>query len=1058
MWGLMNLREIARAGMIGRKRDTRLIQLVVTLTFSFILIAVILQGSIQETKFDKRKELYGSWHAAYLNGNYDVYSSFITKENIDKLAYSKILGVSDEVGIVGTFNESFLDLANLTLYQGNFPQNKNEIMIELNQMNGMGHNYEIGQKITIELSLEVVNKQYAQEIQEIYANADAKDIYLLENRFRENPSITKDDTEFVLSSEYLHFFTLGEASDSDTIRNNGLLMNQEAMFRKEFIISGIISTYTDKWDNGGHALPNAYITDDAGEELSNLFYNNGISDLSDYQMKYNTFIYSKNKGIEIYDLLKSQYPDMPLEGEELLSFMMRIWNDSASRYTDAEKEKVFQYYNDIAKELENNNEDIYIPEVAKNVGDSANFRKNSFTYINSNESVDNILTTVILVIVFITTVCSISQIFLVQMKRRTRKIALLKSIGATKGQLLCIIGWEGFYLLRFGLLLGTSIGFALSIATIELMKLFGKGTVSLHIPFDLLVIGIFLGILAFMIGIILPSFMIYRIPLVGNISIQVKHNSKRKKKSSISYQNFTNISLRYLKVNWKREIISFGLCFLIIGIIVICIYLTYFSLRPYEEEVIENNKPDYVIEAIYGESQNKIKEFTKDINSLSAISKVDTFKYGNRVFLWSDKLKNDNLLDTYKELLPSTAKDEYFGENIESLLEQADWIRNSYFTRYYGVDMNEELYQKLIKSISIGSINEENFAKGKEVILLIPQYQNIKSDNREENYVYNLNWSDSSIHSVLKDSGKFHTSYHEKYKKLYKKNELIQLGDTLKLTIDNEKIEGVERLTSYNTVDVTVGGIIYYFVEEGVWPFSKETPYYTVIGSMNGMEELFTKTEYGLIRITIEQINEMIKILYPNSYGRTSWSIYKSKTDNPEVLDAQLNQLAKEHGFQIQNYRESNDRLYIEVVGNALLIILLGISTSAICFMILYNLSLSSIEQEKYRIGILQSLGITKKQFIKQYAIIGFIRGIVAFSIFHLFIISIFAIFTALTSKIQTRGIPKFLEKIYVDHFWSYPFEIHSVMGIFFCLLIVFFNVITVYSVVKRYPIENIRG
>ena len=58
------------------------------------------------------------------------------------------------------------------------------------------------------------------------------------------------------------------------------------------------------------------------------------------------------------------------------------------------------------------------------------------------------------------------------------------------------------------------------------------------------------------------------------------------------------------------------------------------------------------------------------------------------------------------------------------------------------------------------------------------------------------------------------------------------------------------------------------------------------------------------------------------------------------------------------------------------LISLLGITAAAIAFMILYNTTVSKMEQDRNRIGILQSLGVTKEQFSRHYLLVGVLVGI----------------------------------------------------------------------------------
>lgn len=57
----LSIRQIARAGMKGRKRDTRLLCSVLTLSFLFITSSSVLLSYAEETGFAQRVSLYGKW-------------------------------------------------------------------------------------------------------------------------------------------------------------------------------------------------------------------------------------------------------------------------------------------------------------------------------------------------------------------------------------------------------------------------------------------------------------------------------------------------------------------------------------------------------------------------------------------------------------------------------------------------------------------------------------------------------------------------------------------------------------------------------------------------------------------------------------------------------------------------------------------------------------------------------------------------------------------------------------------------------------------------------------
>lgn len=149
----MNLREIAKVGLKGRKKDTILLKIVITLAFIFIITSTIFQGSIETTKSEQRLDLYGEWHAAYMHGDDQIRDRLKEEKDIDKIGVSTIIGQSQTAGVIGTFNDDLVDMGRFKLYKGRYPEKPDEIMVELNQMSDMGLELEVGQKIEIELNV-----------------------------------------------------------------------------------------------------------------------------------------------------------------------------------------------------------------------------------------------------------------------------------------------------------------------------------------------------------------------------------------------------------------------------------------------------------------------------------------------------------------------------------------------------------------------------------------------------------------------------------------------------------------------------------------------------------------------------------------------------------------------------------------------------------------------------------------------------------------------------------------------------------------------------------------
>ncbi|NLV77489.1 MAG: FtsX-like permease family protein [Tissierellia bacterium] len=312
---------------------------------------------------------------------------------------------------------------------------------------------------------------------------------------------------------------------------------------------------------------------------------------------------------------------------------------------------------------------------------------------------------------------------------------------------------------------------------------------------------------------------------------------------------------------------------------------------------------------------------------------------------------------------------------------------------------------------------------------------------------------------LFENSGAYDITYNIRYKDYYLKQDYIKPGDTIYLSADKEAVEGEAYGSSYVSKKVKVGGIIYYLPKEGVWPFSYSISPYVVISSINGMEYLYPRSRFGLGSLdSVEYLEDMINLIYPYSYGRTLIYIYTDSKQREVVLDAELLAYARNKGYTIYNYKNSNSELYYEAFNNTIIISLLGITAAAIAFMILYNTTVSKMEQDRNRIGILQSLGVTKEQFSRHYLLVGVLVGILTLLIAHLLLLLMLYLTSLGDLGEFSLTFSEHMEDIFTYRLWLYPWTVHIVICIIYFVLTVLIYYMPTRSITDKYPVENIRS
>lgn len=1037
------IRKIAISGMKGRKKDTILLSFVVLLSFLFIIVATVFYSSSEKTKNIQRTNMFGTWQASYLNGDKYIEQELINTNNIDIIGNSRMLGKSSTVGFVGTFNQELTDMAHFQMYEGRFPESDNEIAIELNQLSYFSKDVKVGDIIPVEIvvSLMEIDQETAREEQikaldsrtfdnksgsyYEYFKSEREKLGLEEheptpyeilftlniNRIKRNEPTLEvfDGTKVVIKTSYL-YYSFGGANEDiedniEKVKKDGTVFSRSAVITRDMVVSGIVQTYSNVWDLENYPVANSFVTEEAGRSfLENGFFKTEELDVSDYKVGSNYFIKSNLTADEFYNKYKDDYE---------------------------------------------------------------NLRKNSFAYPETEGSTEATLTYGILAFIFIATIFSVFQIYLTQMKRRTRKIALLKSIGATNKQVRGILVWEVIYLLAICIPISLIGGIIIVKLILMIMSSLGRGDLNFYIDYTLTALGLMVGIISVVIGMTIPMIKSMNVPLTGNISKPPKHKrtfAKEKLKVKIKglemkIQTFGKISLRNARFNRGNILLTLSLYTITLFVLLSSIFLSFLAFEDYIDKVIVTSKPDYGFEFDYGMRNREIPEFLSELNAINGVKGADLYKAGEHAFLWYDGIENNEVLSTFKQILPAHLMDKHFGENSIDYVNLNEnnihLIRDSAVVNTYGVNSEDDVFNRLQKSITIGAIDIDKFNKGKEVILLMPQFYPYDRDNKEisiieDNLIIENTDKKTRIKQLLDYSKTYNINYDFRNSEFYLKDDSISVGDKINLTVPTELLSGDSKTNEVAFHEVTVGGIINYFPAIGIWPFSGtvETP--VIIGSYNFITDLYPATLLGKGNLSAENLKYLIQSLTPTKFGKTWVNVDVDKKSDDVQVQVELQRLAIENESKLSNYIEANNKIFNKGFRIASIIIILGVSVALIALIILYNTTLSKLEQERERIGTLQAIGVTGGQFKKLYLITGLLYGVISIILAHILLS-----FIVVATTVGNSG--PFLINI-KNGLWSYPWNIHIIICIIFFIVTVLTYYLPLGKILKNQPVENIRS
>lgn len=465
----MITRKIARSGMRGRRKTTLLLVLVLAFTFLFIVAAILLETSMTETKKQQRRQLYGTWHAAYMEASPEICEQLGREPEVTRMTATLLFGEDKAAGMVGTISPELAEMGNMKLIQGRLPEAADEILVEASAADRIGVEKPVGETIRLQIKKPMVSEDLIQcWMQQAFEGGSLyrKKLYDVEKN---------GNLKLILNSQYSCVAEAQQVKDAEFIQKNGILFEQDLEIRAEYKIVGVIQSYAVFWDVGTYELPNVFLSEAGGKQMADAIHNTELLDLSDYVIPADVFMESDTLGEN-------------LRGE------------LAETYEDGEKEEA---------------------------DSKRRFRRNLYAYPEAGAGSEATVTFLVIMVIFAVAFCAVLQIFLTQIKKRTRKIALLKSIGMTEDQVVSMLLWEGIYLLCYSMPVGVAAGFGVGWGAVQFLHKGMGMDVAFHMKPGLLVLGILLGCAALFVGMAVPTLKAMHVPLVGAIAISAKNRRKR---------------------------------------------------------------------------------------------------------------------------------------------------------------------------------------------------------------------------------------------------------------------------------------------------------------------------------------------------------------------------------------------------------------------------------------------------------------------------------------------------------------------------------------------------
>lgn len=858
------------------------------------------------------------------------------------------------------------------------------------------------------------------------------------------------------------------AQKGETLDYGGLF--ERLIIAREYTIVGLLSSYTDQWAAGDFALPEAFVSVSSGEELmaAARLVEASHPDMPRYQPG-NLVLLADNRleARALFDRVLASRGDGRQPSYRIDQYTQAAQGSSLSvgrlsgieEQSGQEVQLAFRVFSGEvalfwqgavyrAPEQLLTNGRLRLPgllplplseltaENALNQPDLP-LQMNRFTY-PLEEDAGSALQRLMPALLSVITLAAVLQIFLTQLRRRSRRLALMKGLGMDKGQLARMLLMEAALLLAFALPLGAALGLLLSFGAVRGLSLLQEaGSIVMHVPLWPVVRGLLLGAVALFLGVLLPMVQAMRIPLSGAFEQPQKAPPRMKAGKAPRQLRYRHMIWRNARANPGRSLLGIALGVLILLSPLASLFLGFHAFHDYRREVVDKDRPDYVLSAPYGMNNRYLQEhLTRLSEEVTSLSRVEAWMRGQHIGLVAN-----HLIEGESPILTSlySQPGEAFGlppagvpgpeDEGQEKPDPGEMIQlpMSFYTTLWAPDPESALMADLAAQLDEGSLDKEAFSAGEEVILIIPRYRQTEKGLR--------------LSSRLQDAGHF------------REDKGIAPGDELTFLTYKIDIKQDSKVTVPVKVKARVAGIIHDMALPGVWPLSDEGGSHLLLGSPRLLQRVYPQSASRMSPQQARWFRLSVKTFYPYNYGMTFIMAYASPQADRESGDVAMLNFARDHALDLKNYRSANLALHSGAVNSAMLIALLGSAVFLIALVIQASALASTVRQERKRFGILQSMGLSRSRLMGGQALYGLSVGLLCALTANLLL---FALIVAVTALQLPEGVA-LMSQLRHATLRGYPFLAHGLICLAFILLSGLLHAWPLDRITRQTAISNIR-
>lgn len=167
---MKRIHRIALRGMKGRKKDTAMLALVITMSFLFLSLGTAMLSSLTQSQENQRRTLYGTWKFSD-RGEVPALSQKLREQDWLTAHDLQVVGTDPLCGSVSVWDDDFARMGGLQLVEGRAPEKPGEIVLENGQLSlfpesiGIGSTVELTMNYSGEFSPELRDPEIPNEVE-----------------------------------------------------------------------------------------------------------------------------------------------------------------------------------------------------------------------------------------------------------------------------------------------------------------------------------------------------------------------------------------------------------------------------------------------------------------------------------------------------------------------------------------------------------------------------------------------------------------------------------------------------------------------------------------------------------------------------------------------------------------------------------------------------------------------------------------------------------------------------------------------------------------------------